>query len=174
MNRPIVKVAVKYGLICGVLSVFAYYVQLVTGMNPVMNLNSFFIDLIIFFGFIFFANKEFKDYKNSGFLHFWQGMTIGLIIIFTSAVIFSVFSATYYHVNPEVLTEYIQNAVQFLEGKKELLLERESEAAYHQRLKDLKSTTISDVVITDFFKKVGVGFLVTPVIAVLLRKQSKN
>lgn len=171
--KPIVKVSIKYGLICGVMSVFAFYVQVLMGMNPLINLNSFFIDLIIFFGFIFFANKEFKDYRNDGFLHFWQGMTVGLIIIFSVGVIFSVFSATYYLINPDVFTEYVQNATKIFENQKELLLERMTEVEFNQRLVDLKATKISDLVITDFFKKVGVGFLVTPVVAVLLRKQSK-
>ncbi len=172
--KPIQAVSIKYGLICGVMSIFAFYVQFLLGINPLINLNSFFIDIVIFFGFIFFGAKEFKDYKNEGILHFWQGITVGMIIIFLASVIFTTFSSTYYLINQEVFKEYVQNAITVFENQKPKLLETISEEEYLQKLEDVKNTTISDLAITDFFKKAGVGFLVTPVIAVLLRKQSKS
>ncbi len=152
----------------------AFYSQFLIGINPVINLNSFFIDIVIFFGFVFFGSKEFKDYKNEGYLHFWQGISIGLVIILLSSVIFTAFSATYYTVNQEIFNQYVQNAIEVFQKQKDLLLESITLEQYEENLEELKKTTISDLILTDFFKKMGVGFLVTPVVAILLRKQKQR
>jgi len=167
---PLKKIALKYGIVCGVIRIIAYMVESAMGLNPLINLNAFFIDQIIFFGFVLFSSKEFKDYKNGGVLHFWQGISIGLIIIFVSSVIFSMFEATYYVLSETVFQDYVSSAREYLESQKESMLTQITQEQFDSRVKELETTTISGLVFGNFFKKLIVGFLVVPLIAILLRK----
>ncbi len=167
---PLRQTAIKYGVVCGAIRIVAYLIEAASGMLPMVNLNAFFIDQIIFFGFVLFAIKEFKDYKNGGILHFWQGISIGLIIIFVSSVIFSVFEATYYVVDETVFQSYLKNAIDFFDSQKESKLELIPLEEFNAQRKGIQETTILGLVSGNFVKKLIVGFLVVPLVAVLLRK----
>ncbi|MEO1256106.1 MAG: DUF4199 domain-containing protein [Bacteroidota bacterium] len=163
------KTAFKYAIICGIMMIVSHLIQDLTDMKPLMSINSFFIVLIMFFGFIFFANKEFKEYKNGGILHFWQGVSIGLIIILTSCVIFSVFSATYYSINESAFTEYLQDTQIQAEKMKEAMLEQMTVEQFEKQKKAYLEATVSDLVIGKFFTMLVIGFLMTPLVAIVLR-----
>lgn len=167
------KTAIKYAAICGIMMVVSHFIQDAAGLKPLVSINSFFIDLIMFFGFIFFASKEFKEYKNGGILHFWQGVSIGLIIIFISCVIFSVFSATYYSINESAFNDYLQETQVHFEKLREASLEQMTVEQFEAQKKAYLDTTISDLVIGKFFTKLVIGFLMTPLVAIVLRKQTK-
>jgi len=167
------KTAIKYAVICGVMMIISHLIQDSAGLKPLVSLNSFFIDLIMFFGFVFFANKEFKEYKNGGVLHFWQGISIGLIIILTSCVIFSVFLATYYTINESAFNNYLQETQIHFEKLREASLEQMTVEQFETQKKNYLKTTVSDLVIGKFFTKLVIGFLMTPLVAIVLRKQTK-
>jgi len=170
--NPLRKTALKYAVICGVMMIVSHLIQDLLGLNPLIEFNAFFIDLIMFLGFIFFATKEFKEYKNGGILHFWQGITIGLIIIFVSCVIFTVFSTTYYTINESAFQQYLQDAMAQFEKQRSVWLEQISEEQFEEQKKGYGESTVYDLVKGKFFTKLVVGFLMTPLVAVLLRKQS--
>ncbi|MEL7145632.1 MAG: hypothetical protein AAFO69_04630, partial [Bacteroidota bacterium] len=58
------KTALKYALICGALLIAAHVFLNFIDAKPLINFNALFIDLVLIFGFVFFACKEFKEYKN--------------------------------------------------------------------------------------------------------------
>lgn len=167
------KTAVKYAIICGLMMVVSHLIQDYAGLKPLVSINSFFIDLIMFFGFVFFANKEFKEYKNGEILHFWQGISIGLIIILISCVIFTMFSATYYTINEFAFNEYLQDTQVHFEKLREASLEQMTEEQFEAQKKAYLDTTVFDLVRGKFFTKLVIGFLMTPLVAIVLRKQTK-
>lgn len=166
------RTALKYAVICGIMMIISHLIQEFAGLKPLVSINAFFIDLIMFFGFVFFANKEFKEYKNGGILHFWQGISIGIIIIFVSCVIFSLFAATYYSVNEAAFSEYLQDTQIHFEKLRDASLEQMTVEQFEEQKRNYLETTVTDLVSGKFITKLIIGFLITPMVAVVLRKQS--
>lgn len=165
------KTALKYALICGVMLIATHIILDLIDAKPLINFNAFFIDLVMFFGFVFFAAKEFKEYRNGGILHFWQGISIGIIIILIGVVIFTVFLATYYTINETAFQEYIADGMAFFEKQRDNWTHLTDEEFAKQKA-DYQKATVSNLVLGKFWTKLVVGFLTVPLVAIVLRKQN--
>lgn len=174
MNGPVHKnrlfsIAVKYGLIGGLLVVFLYLLFYFLGKNPLLEIK--YIDLPILGIFIFFALKEFKVRFNDGELRFWQGITGGMITYVTIAVISGIFILILLNViDPGITQSYIESRVSLLNENKETLIESINEQAYADALEGVQNTTATDLALDDFLKKSIIGLFLTIIIAVILRK----
>lgn len=174
MNGPAYKnrlfsIAVKYGLIGGLLVVFLYLLFYFLGKNPLLEIK--YIDLPILGIFIFFALKEFKVRFNDGELRFWQGITGGMITYVTIAVISGIFILILLNViDPGITQSYIESRVSLLNENKETLIESINEQAYTDALEGVQNTTATDLALDDFLKKSIIGLFLTIIIAVILRK----
>ena len=169
---PLIKTALKYAVICGGMLIAAHIALDLTGAKPLINFSAMFVDLVLVFGFVFFAAKEFKDYLNGGILHFWQGISIGAIIIFTGVVIFTMYMATYYAINETAFQEYITDSIALFDKQRanwEMYLSEE-EIASQRAL--YRKTTVFQLTLGKFVTKLVVGFLIVPLVAVILRKQN--
>lgn len=129
----------------------------------------FIFDLGIFFLFIYFSGKEFKDYRNGGYFHFWQGISIGFIVIIPAVLLFSIAFYITFQKNPELLTAYQEGTKALLDPNKEIYLEKYSEQQYEQITAVDDETTVR-LLFSTFWKKIIAGFLITPVVAIILRK----
>lgn len=169
MIRP----SIKYSVICGVFLIALFWLSLKFGSNPLLDAKHFFFDLSILFLFIYFANREFKTYHNEGYLHFWQGMTISLIVYLPAAVIFSLLLLLILTIDPSIMENYRLDTLAFLESKKDVLLEGISQEDYDQQKAGVKNASILDLVISSGLKKIVAGFFITPVVSIILRKKPK-
>jgi hypothetical protein len=168
-----VKSSIKYAILCGVFLSGLFWVSIKFGSNPLLDIRHFLFDLVIYFLFIYFAEREYKTYHNDGILHFWQGMTIAFIVYLPAAVIFTVSMLLILEMDPTIMENYRAGALSFLESKKEILLEGISQEEYASRLNDVNSVTVSDLVISSGLKKILAGFFITPVVSIILRKKPK-
>ena len=133
----------------------------------------FIFDIGVFFLFIYFAGKEFKDYRNEGYFHFWEGISIGFIVLLPAVIIFSIAFYLIFEANPELIEAYKEGAKAMLVEKKELYLERFTEEQYKEQLAAVDDETTLRLLFSTFWKKIIAGFLITPVIAIILRKKPK-
>lgn len=133
----------------------------------------FFFDLGVFLLFIYFGGKEYKDYHNGGYLHFWQGISIGFVVIIPATLLFSGAFYVMFQANPELLEAYKEGARAMLIAKKDLYIERFSEEQYQQQLTAVDNETTLRLLFSTFWKKIIAGFLITPVVAIILRKKPK-
>lgn len=168
-----IRTALKYGLICGVFLTGIFHLSFYFGSNPMVHVEHLIFDLLIMGLFIFFADKEFKTYVNNGILHFWQGMTVGFVVYGTAAVLFAVGIFIYLKISPEAVISYREEATKLLEQGRERIVETFGEAGYQSQLDKIKSMSADNMVFRTFFQKLLPGFLITPVISVILRKQTK-
>lgn len=168
-----VKSSVKYSILCGLFLAALFWVSVKFGSNPLLDIRHFLFDLVIYFLFIYFAQREFKTYSNDGYLHFWQGMSIAFIVYLPAAVIFTVSMLLILETDPGIMENYREGALAFLESKKDVLLEGISEEEYANRVSEVNSVTISSLVISSGLKKILAGFFVTPVVSIILRKKPK-
>ena len=166
------KSSLKYSILCGVFLVVLFWVSLRLGSNPFIELRHLLFDILIFSLFIYFAEREYKVYGNSGYLHFWEGMTVAFIVYLPATVIFTLGLILIVQMDHCLLANYKSEMVAMLENQKDVFLERISVQEFEQRKIDVQNVDLSDLVVGSSIKKLLVGFFVTPVISIILKKKS--
>jgi len=169
LKNKLVTVPIKYGAFGGAVVILLFLIFYFLDQNPLINIKM--VDPVILSIFIFFALKEFRDQYNHRHLHFWQGMTGGVINYLTIATISAIFILLITVViDPEMTTKYIEGRVLLLNENKQTLIETMDEKTYVDTLAGVKSTTGFDLALDDFLKKSIIGLFLTIIIAVILRK----
>lgn len=169
LQNKLIAVPLKYGVIGGGLVILLFLVFYFLGGNPLVEIR--FVDILLLAIFIFFSIKEFKDRYNNKELHFWQGVTIGMIAYFSIAIISAMFILVLTVViDPDLTTNYIETRIELLNENRETLVESINEQAYMDAVAGVKDTGPVDLAIDDFLKKSIIGLFLTIVIAVILRK----
>lgn len=167
--NPLLTVPVKYALVGSLLTVVLFFILLFFDKNPLIA-NRWF-DFMLLPIFIFFSVKEYKKYYNSGFLHFWQGMTVGFFTCFFIAVIAAAFIWSYLSfASPELLQEFIIDRTNLITESKENFIEQFGEEVYRKTLADMKLVTPADMAWDDFLRKVFIGLFITSIVAVVMRR----
>ena len=171
-KNPLFLTPFKYGFIGSMLIILGLLVLFYLGkhpllLNPVLDSRIPIYALIIFISF-----KIFKDQQNAGVMHFWQGMTMGMIAYFVMALgaamfiyIFSEISATNF------LAEYIRLATGQLVTNKDLFIETIGEKTYTDTLAQLPTTQPIHLAVDYLLKSIPIGLFLTIILAVLLRRK---
>jgi hypothetical protein len=121
-----------------------------------------------------FAIREFKENKNEGTLHFWQGMTIGLIAVVTGAFIMMIFILLFGGlVQPGIVTEYIHQMTAQIHSLNEEVRESVGSKTIEKTLELLVTTNIFDLAIDYFIKSLPYGVFLTIIISLILRKKNQ-
>lgn len=167
------KLSLKYALICGVFLLIIFVLFQYMGTSPLINLNHLLVDLVVFGVFMFFALKEYRVYHNEGYLHLWQGMTMGFVIYAIGSILFSAGLYLYLEIKPEEIANYQAQALNFLSEKSEIYIKEFGEAGYQEQIKVINEVTVWDLIKGAGVKKILAGLFVTPVISIILRKQLK-
>ncbi|MEP5676724.1 MAG: DUF4199 domain-containing protein [Lentilitoribacter sp.] len=158
---------------CGIFLIGIFFVSINFGSNPLLDSRHFWFDLGVYFLFIFFAGKEFKDFRNDGFLHFWQGISIGFIVFIPAILLFE---ATFYIItqtDSSILEAYKNGATMLLKKNEEFYLIELGEKTLNERYRSISNMSSAQLVQMTFRNKLFSAFLITPVVAIILRKKPK-
>lgn len=167
------KLALKYSVLCGIFLISAYHLSFYFGSNPLIDIRHLLFDVFILGLFIFFAEKEFKIYQSEGILHFWQGMTIGFLVYTGATLIFFIGQFIYFNLNADAVIDYHIAATNFLENESAMYREEFGEEGYQNQLLEIQKVDAWSLVFSSSVKKLLAGFFITPVISIILRKQPK-
>ena len=167
----IFKSTLKFALLAGVFMIVIYHLSFWLGVNPQIDLGHLFVDLVLIGLFVFFAEKDYKTYKNDGILHFWQGMTIGFIVYAIGSAVFLLGQTIYYNFDADAVINYQSAATKFLEERSEIFIDKFGEDMYQLQLEEIQHVTKWDLIQESTVKKIIAGFFITPVISIILRKQ---
>ena len=165
------KHSLKYAVLCGVFLSALFFVSLKFGSNPLLDQRHFFFDLAVFFLFIYFGSKEHKDFRNRGIFYFWQGISIGFIVLIPAVILYSIFLFVIFERYPELINEYKEGAKAILEAQKELYIETFGEEAIQDEYDLIESRRPIQLILRNSGWKVLSGFLVTPVVSIILRRK---
>jgi hypothetical protein len=170
MMKDLAKVCLRYGAVAGVLSAILLVILYYAGRNPF--LISPFLDFRIFiFGvFIFFSLREFRDFYQGGTLFFWQALFGSFVIVMLSSLISSAGLYLFGSVEEEFVTSYVQQMTQYLKTFPPEEIQRIGKDIYERNLRELPSTNISTLVLTHFAQGIIIGFFVSIILSVILRK----
>jgi hypothetical protein len=170
---PLARVPLRYGLIGGVLGfilvIILYYLNRHPFLIPV-----FFDFRVAFFGiFFFFSLKELRTYYFGGLLFFWQGLAACFVFLVAFALIASSLVWAFGVVEPKFVTQYISL---FLEQAKTFppeVIEQIGKEAYERNLAALPTTNAFNLATLYFWQCFVIGFFVSIIISVILRRQPK-
>lgn len=167
-----VKVSVKFGLLGAAVNIVIFLVYFFLGYNPLLEMGA--LDIFILPVFLFFGVKEYRDVVNGRLLDFWQGMTVGFIIYSFIAVIFAMFIWLFLEIDTALVEEYISDRLHKTHESKEMIIDKMGQGAFDDTVREIGNMTISDLVLDGLFKKAGIGFLLTSLITVVMKRKDKN
>jgi hypothetical protein len=174
MNRsPLLKVSIRYGLVAGVLTFILLVALYYIGTHPLLIAPYLDFRILLFGIFIFFALKEVRDYYQNGELYFWQGMIGGGIVILLADVIASIGLTIFGNIEPEFIASYVKEMTQYLGTFSKEDIERIGKEVFERNLKQLPTTNVSVLAITYFVQGLSIGFFVSIILSVILRRQPK-
>jgi len=120
MNKLFIKLSVISGLLTG-LSCFVLFLGLsAIGLRPLEEHQFLYFPLYAL-GMVA-AMKYFRDYRNGGLMHGWQGIGMGLLInIFASLVYAGMIYTWLTYVSPEIFEKYKSNIITKVESDTKIL-----------------------------------------------------
>ncbi len=168
-----IKISIKYAVLCGIFLMVSYHISVFFNSNPLIDVSHLIFDLILFGLFIFFGQKEFKTYQSEGVFHFWQGMTMGFLIYSIAAIVFGIGLYGYFLMEPEAIEIYKEEALTFLQERSDMFISEFGEQRLIEQKAEIEAITKVDLLKSAMVKKILAGFFITPVISIILRKQPK-
>jgi hypothetical protein len=172
-RNPIIVLPLRYGLLGSIISIILFLTLYYAGKNPLLIPAILDFRIILFPIILVFAIRDFKENKNKGILHFWQGLSVGfqtvLITSFFTAIFILLFGGL---VEEEFVPEYIRLMTDQINSVNEKVIQSIGENAVAKSLELLPSTTIYDLSLDYFLKSLPYGVFLTIIISLILRKKT--
>jgi hypothetical protein len=134
-----------------------------------------FIDFrILLFGvFLFFSLKEIRDTYQEGSLLFSQGIIGSFVMILVAATTSGFLMLIFCELEPEFISSYVNARIEYLKTFPEEDIKIIGKDVYERNLSDLPATNSKQVAGTYFFQSMVIGFFVSIIMSVVLRKEPK-
>ncbi|MEQ8580674.1 MAG: DUF4199 domain-containing protein [Marinoscillum sp.] len=162
-NISIKSVAIKYGLISGLIGIIFFLVIDFAGLSG--NQSVSWIGILFTAVIMYFAQKEFIK-EGDGYMNYGEGLGLGTLMSLVSAVISSIFTYIYVSfVNPQFIENIRQAQVIAMEE------EGMSDAQIEQAMKISENFTgPTGLLIFGLIGGVFVGFLISLIISAITKK----
>ena len=170
----ILKVSSRFGAVAALLSIILFSILYFAGRNPMFIPAYLDFRLLLFPIFLVFGIRDFKEYRNDRILHFWQGFSVGSLIVLTIII-----SMTLYIlilggiIDPSFTEKFINGTMQNILRNKESIISQVGVAAYNKTVEIIPGTTLSDLAFDYFLKSLPLGIIITILISLVLRNNSK-
>jgi len=169
----LVKVQIKYGAMAGVLNAALLIILYFLGRHPFLISPLLDFRILLFTIFIFFGLKEFRDYDQNGILYLWQAMLGALLLVLVTSVIAAVILQLFGSLNEAFVPSYIKLMTEYLKTFPKADIDKIGKEVFERNLAVLPSTTMSSLTITYFAQGIGIGFFISIILSVILRRQQK-
>jgi hypothetical protein len=167
-NQAIVRIGVRYGVLCGIAGFAIILVVWLIGYNPLGDAGRLsFLPIPVF---IFLAIKYYKQFDEAE-IGFFKGLRIGLSVSFYTALSASMLLfILLYFAGSSMIAEYVTTMKVALEAEKELQIQTFGKNMYEQSYAALESMNPSLLATYDFVARLFSGFIFSIVAAVFFRK----
>lgn len=171
---PLVRVPFKYGLLGGFLSVAFVISFYYFGKHPFLIPPFFDIRVLLIAVFLFFALREVREYFLQGVLYFWQAMAGCLVYITTMAIIGFLGVMAFGSFEPNFKAMFIEQGLAQLKSLPPESIEQIGKPAYEEVLSTLPTTTLNQMALKYTSQTFAIGFFITIIMSVILRRQPKT
>lgn len=173
-NSPLAKVGIRYGAIAAVLTmgfvVSMYYMD----RHPFL-MNPFLDFRIAVFGvLLYFALKEARVYYLDGALFFWQGMIGGFVFTVVCASLCWFMILLFATWQPRFVSSFIELAMTQAKSFPTEDIDRIGRNVYEQGLQELKNTDARFMASRYLVQSFIIGFFISIIISVVLRREPQN
>ncbi len=168
------KISARYGAVAGILAFILLIVSYYLGRHPMLTSPLLDFRILLFSIFIFFALREFRDFAQEGILSFAQGMMGALTVVFVSSLITSIALVIFGIWENGFVAMFIAQSTEYLKTFPKEDIEHIGKEMYERNLNALPATTISDLAKIHFVHGSIIGFFVSIIVSVILRRQPKN
>jgi len=173
-QSPLLKISARNGAIAGILSIILGIVLFYIGRHPLLVAPYLDFRIFLFGIFIFFTLKEFRDVHQGGELYFWQGIIGAGIVVFIASTLAAVGLHVFAMVEPDFVSEYVAKTIEYLKTFPEEEVKRIGKELFERNLAELPTTNAISLSGKYFFQGMFIGFFVSVILSVILRKQPKN
>ena len=133
------------------------------------------LDLFILPIFLYFGIREYRDTFNSGQMEFWQGMTTGLLTYSMIALFFGGFLFLFLnYLDTSVTKGFIEIKLDDLTESKDKIVEEMGIESYDKAFKSTEATTVSDLIKDNMIRKGVIGFFLTSIISVIMKRKGET
>lgn len=169
--NPLFYVPLKFGLYGSLINIIAILMLYYFGKHPLLLNPLFDARLPLFIIFIFFSLKTYREQYNEGVMHFWQGMTVGVVNYMSMAITVALFIQIFAGIESTgFLSEYVQLVTDKIMANKESFIESIGQKTFDDTLKQLPATTALHLAADFLLKSMPVGLFLTIILAVLMRR----
>lgn len=173
-KSPLISIAIRNGSLAGTLAIVLMIVMYYIGRHPLMVAPFLDFRILLLGIFVFFTLKEFRENHQNGELHFWQGMAGGFILVMITATVASVLLWIFTMLEKDFIPEYAQQMTAYLKSFPKEDIERIGKDAYQRNLEGLPATNGKQIASSYFIQSMVIGFFVSIILSVTLRKQPKS
>jgi hypothetical protein len=168
LNQTIVRVGVRYGVLCGLVSFAVLLLLYLLGYNPLGNAGRWsYLPLPVF---IFMGLRYFKLFHDAE-IGFWKGVRVNLAITFYTAMCAAMLVyVMLYLVGPELIQQHVAELRTMLDESREAQIKLIGESTFEQAYQDLDQLSPSMLATQDFLSRMLVGVMFSIVAAVFFRK----
>lgn len=169
MNKYLIT-AYKFGTLGGLLSVVSFYCLSYLNPDPT-NLNLIFGYFLIPIS-VFLSVKFYKDYSNSGFLSFAEGMTIGFVTYSLIGLLSTLGIWLILQFSPDLFEVIKAQKIELLSQNKDMIISQVGENSFEATQKSIERLTLWNVALNDGLWKIIPGMFFSIIISIILRKNS--
>lgn len=170
----LVFIAVRNGLIAGVLGFILMMALYAMGKHPFLFSLFFDFRIVLFAVFMVIGLKEYRDDHQQGELSFAQAMIMNFLFTIVFAVLAALLIWIMIAVYPAFLTDYIHLAVTQIQSIQPEAIEQLGKDAYERNLAVLPTTKGGDLALDYLIKSFIISFFISIIISVILRRQPKT
>ncbi len=167
MNRYLIT-AYKFGALGGLLSIVSFYCLSFLYPDPT-NLNLVFGYFLVPIS-IFLSIKFFKDYSNSGYLSFAEGMTVGFVTYGIIGVLSTLGIWIVLQFSPELFEVIKSQKISLLSENKEMIISQVGENSFLATQKSISELNPGNVALNDGLWKIIPGMFFSIIISIIFRK----
>ena len=170
---PLVRIPLIYGLIGGVICVVLLISFYYFGKHPLLIPPFFDVRIFVIAILSFFALKEVRDYFFGGIIFLWQGMGGCLVFLGGLALVTSIGIWIFGTAVPGFVELYVAQGIAQIKSLPAESVNQIGKQAVEEVLKTLPTTTLGDLIGKYASQTFAIGFFITIIISVILRRQPK-
>lgn len=173
-KSPLITISLRNGAIAGILAGVLLIIMYFIGSHPLLILPYADFRILLFGIFIFFTLKEFRNTHQDGVLYFGQAMVSSLIFITVAATLGAMMVLLYSKINPQFVSDFIQQGLESARAfSKNTTLTEAEKNRIHVMIEALPATNGKALASQHFVQSLMIGFFLSIILSVILRKHPK-
>lgn len=173
INTPLVKVLARYGVLAALFGIALVVVLFYADKHPFLIPVYADFRIFLFAVFIFFGLKEVRDQHQQGILYFWQGMVGSYVFLVSFALLAALGIGILAAVDDSFVKEFVRLFTEQARNIPAEEIERVGKENFDRNLEALSDTNSFELVKLHVKQSLMIGFFISIIITIILRKQPK-